>query len=187
MATSPDDLPDEPAHYADCCVAISRPLVQAIAERLPPSPALILSIGSGSGLLESLLLQQNTTAEGGQSLNLYGVEVPTCVNKYLPDHRLLRVASTSTLHEDAVMASALIFVYPRQVRLFAQYLDVCLNGALDTILWLGHRSDWPDAESLVSSAFSHVEHYDGPGIAAYELLVIATEPKTPRKKFREAV
>lgn len=178
MATRPQDLGHEPAHFADCCVAISRPLIEAIAVHLPPKPSLILSIGSGRGLLEHLLLQY-MSAEDATPVDLYGVEVPTCVNKYLPEGRVLRVASTSTLYADAMFASALLFVYPRQVSLIAQYLDACLNAALEKVLWLGHRSDWPDAEGTVSAAFSSLEYYSGPGLTDYELLVIASNPRMP--------
>ena len=58
-----------------------------------------------NGLLEALLL----SASKG-NLNLYGVEVPSCVNKYLPETRLLRVPGTSSVHEHVVLATTLLFV-----------------------------------------------------------------------------
>lgn len=177
------NLGEEPAPFADCCAAISRPLVQAITDRLPRSPALVLSIGSGSGLLENLLLQHGSVSNDVPSLNLYGVEVPTCTNKHLPEDRSLTVASTNTLYSDAMFASALIFVYPRQVGLIAQYLNACCGGALEKVLWLGHRSDWLDTQTLISAAFGSIEYVDGPGVAEYELLVIATDPKTSHTMF----
>lgn len=177
-----EDLGDVPAHFADCCVALSRPLVQAIADRLPKAPATILSIGSGSGLLESLLLQYRDTIGDETFLDLYGVEVPTCVNKYLPEDRLLRVPSTHSVYHDAVFASTLIFVCPRQVNLLAQYLNACLNGALEKVLWLGHRSDWMDMEKVISTAFGSIEYFEDPGIAEFEVLVIATQPRTASEK-----
>lgn len=177
VATTCDSLGEEPAHFADCCVAISKPLLQAVLDRLPRIPALVLSVGCGSGLLESLLLERNASIEGSP-LDLYGVEVPTCTNKHLPADRLLRVPSTSAIYDDAVFASVLIFVYPRQVDLIARYLAVCSNAALEKMIWLGHRSDWEDAKALVSAAFGSIEYVDGPGIATYEILVIATDPRT---------
>lgn len=182
MATTPDGLEEEPAHYADCCVAVSRPLVQMILDRLPRSPALTLSIGSGSGFLEHLLLK-HASADGASPLNLYGIEVPSCVNKYLPEDRLRRVASTSSVDPEAMFASAVIFVYPRQVSLISQYLDACLNAALEKVLWLGHRSDWPGTEGVLAAAFDRMEYCHGPGIAEYELLVVATHPKVPPRMF----
>ena len=178
-----EDLGDVPAHFADCCVALSRPLIQAIADRLPKAPATTLSIGSGSGLLESLLLQYRDAVGEETFLDLHGVEVPTCVNKYLPEDRLLRVPSTNSVYHDAMFASALIFVYPRQVSLLAQYLDACLNGVLEKILWLGHRSDWVDTEKLISTAFGSIEYFEDSGIAEYEVLVIATEPRISSEKL----
>ena len=177
MAMSLEDLGDVPARFADCCVAISKPLIQAISARLPPHPATVLSVGSGSGLLESLLVKDGA-GEVTSPLNLFGVEVPSCVNKHLRQDRLLRVSSTSCVYADAVFAEALIFVYPRQVSLIAQYLQICLGGMLEILVWFGHRSDWADAEDLLSSSFSNLEYVDIPGIAEYELLVVATERKT---------
>lgn len=136
----------------------------------------MLSIGSGSGLLEAFVLQQGKI-DGKAPLALYGVEVPSCINKHLPAERLLRVASTTSLYTDSIFASALVFVYPRQVSLIARYLDLCLSGALQMVVWLGHRSDWPDTEGVLSAAFAAMEYFEEPGIAEYELLVIATEPQ----------
>ena len=49
-------LTDRPAVYAGCCLALSTPLVAHLHSLLPKAPALTLSIGSGFGLLEALLL-----------------------------------------------------------------------------------------------------------------------------------
>lgn len=185
MATSSDDLGDEPAHHADCCVALSKPLIQAMVDQLLRSPALILSVGSGTGLLENLLLQHAMEMDGSSPLDLYGIEVPTCVNKYLPEERSLRVASSRNLYTDAMFASAMIFVYPRQVSLVSEYIEVGLNGALERLLWLGHRSDWSDTMTTISAGFAAIQYVEDPGIAEYELLVIATKPKRSRKKLAE--
>ena len=75
MAANLDSLSDEPTHFPDCCPGVSNPLVMALADRLPPSPALILLIGSGSGLLEALVLQSRSKGDV-QPLNIYDVEVP---------------------------------------------------------------------------------------------------------------
>ena len=99
-----DKLNEKPVHFSDCCLALSRPLLDVLVDRLPKHPALILSIGCGSGLLESLLLRASASNHE-RPLNLYGVEVETCVDKHLPHDRLLRVQSTDTLHTDAILAS----------------------------------------------------------------------------------
>ena len=176
MATVPDGIGDKPVHYADCCMAISRPLIRVVTDRLPRRPAMILSVGSGSGLLEAAILEHGRN-ELAHDMLLHGVEVPSCTNKYLPNDRLLRVPTSSTIHEDAASASALMFVYPRQVILVAAYLDTCKSGVLEQVLWLGHRSDWADYEELLSTHFKTLEYYEDAGVAEYELLVIAIVPR----------
>ena len=181
LATSLDGLDEKPAHLAGCCSGVSKSLLCALADRLPPSPALILSIGSGSGLFEALLLQASAK-QHSQAVNLYGVDVPPCVNNYLPDERLLRVPCTKSLHPDALLASALIFVYPRDLSLITMYLNVFLDGALEKVIWLSHRDDWRNTEELLLKAFFSIEVLDIPGIPEYELLAIATMPRYGRNK-----
>ncbi|KAI7542923.1 hypothetical protein KC316_g15239, partial [Hortaea werneckii] len=165
-----DQLCTSPKHFADCCVGISQPLLATLASRLPPSPALILSIGSGSGLLEAMLLKMHS----GKPLDLFGVEVSSCVNKHLPPDRVVKVPSTSSLHPDAMLASSLMFVYPRMPALVSAYLDASTGGALEQIVWLGHRSDWPDFESVMRSRSSSVDIVEGSGLS--------TNPEPHKKK-----
>jgi hypothetical protein len=176
--TALEDLGDEPEHFSDCCVGISKPLVKALLDRLPSEQALILSIGSGSGLLEHLLLQASH-----QTLNVYGVEVPTCINVHLPPERLLRVPCTHSLHPDALFASALMFVYPRKSELITSYIEAFLDGALEKIIWFGHRTDWPADEKVLLRAFVSVEVIEGSGVSPYELLAVATMPRLTGKSF----
>ncbi|KAF2767767.1 hypothetical protein EJ03DRAFT_275480 [Teratosphaeria nubilosa] len=162
----------KPVYFADCCAGISWPLLETLVERLPEKPGLILSIGCGSGLLESLLLH---VAKG--ELNLYGVEVPLCVNRHLPEERMLRVPCSESLHPDALLASCLVFVYPRQASLVGRYVETFLDGALDQLVWLGHRSDWPDFQNAIMPHFHELETVDDRGVANNELLVIASVPR----------
>ncbi|GAB1734715.1 hypothetical protein NU195Hw_g9157t1 [Hortaea werneckii] len=164
-----DQLCTSPKHFADCCVGISQPLLATLASRLPRSPALILSIGSGSGLLEAMLLKHSE-----KPLDLFGVEVSSCVNKHLPPDRLAKVSSTTSLHPDAMLASSLMFVYPRMPALITAYLDAATGGALEQVVWLGHRSDWPDFESVMRSKSSSIDVVEGLGLCDSELLVVAT-------------
>ncbi|KAI7207778.1 hypothetical protein KC333_g9355 [Hortaea werneckii] len=164
-----DQLCTRPKHFADCCVGISQPLLATLASRLPPSPGLILSIGSGSGLLEAMLLKHSE-----KPLDIFGVEVSSCVNKHLPPDRLVKVPSTTSLHPDAMLASSLMFVYPRMPALVTAYLDASIGGALEQVVWLGHRSDWPDFESVMRSRSSSVAIVEGSGLCDSELLVVAT-------------
>ncbi|WPG98406.1 Hypothetical protein R9X50_00119600 [Acrodontium crateriforme] len=173
MADLLSQLTDNPVRFPDLCLSLSRPLIHLLAAQLPHAPAKILSIGSGSGLLENALLHVTK-----HTCDLYGVEVSSAVNRHLPEDRLLQVAGTGLLHPDAIFAELLMFVYPRQPSLLASYLSAFSHGMLEKVIWLGPRIDWPDAEPLLSAVFNHVEILDGPYLPEYELLVIAKELKT---------
>lgn len=165
---------DEPQQFAGCCLAISKPLLQALLATLPQGqPDLILSVGCGSGLLEGLLLQLSD-----DQLNLFGVEVPSCDCAYLADDRVLRVSGTRSLHSDAILASVLVFVYPRVASLIASYIDACADGALEKLVWLGHRSDWADCEKIIMDSFTKVHVVDDAGLPDHEIMVVATSPKS---------
>jgi hypothetical protein len=165
-------LSEKPVFFSDCCAGISWPLLQILASRLPQHPAEVLSVGCGSGLLESILLDATE-----ENINILGVEVPPCLNIHLPEKRLLRVPCTASLHPDAWLASTLMFVYPRQMSLIASYLDNFLDGALEQAVWFGQRSDWPEVRPILEKSFCNIELVDGPGISAHELLVFATLPR----------
>ena len=184
MASPLNKLGDKLVHFGDCCPGVSKQLITALVDRLPPHPALTLSIGSGSGLLEAVLLEASER-DHGRPLNLRGVEVPPCENAHLPEERLLRVPCTMPLHPEAFFASALMFVYPRNAMLVAMYLDAFVDGAMEMIVWLGHRSDWREMELLLLAAFFKLERITGPGIPEYEVLAIASMPRRARKQDHE--
>lgn len=167
------DVGDEPQQFAGCCLAISKPLLQALAGTLPRDPDLILSIGCGSGFLEGLLLQMLPG-----ELNLFGVEVPSARCDYLPSGRELKVPGTRALHPDAIVASVLMFVYPRVPELIESYVKTFADGALDKLVWLGHRSDWADSEKIVNDSFVDVNVVHDSGLPAYEIMAVATSPKS---------
>jgi hypothetical protein len=164
---------DEPQQFAGCCLAISKPLLQALLSTLPQGRDLILSVGSGSGLLERLLLQSSC-----DKLNLFGVEVPSCDCAYLVPERVLRVSGTRSLHPDAILASVLMFVYPRVPSLIGSYIDTCADGAMEKLIWLGHRSDWADCENIVLDSFTDVDVIHDVGLPGHEIMVVATYPKS---------
>jgi hypothetical protein len=164
-------LTKEPRHHPDCCVALSTRLLESLVEALPPSPSLVASIGSGTGMLEAAL-----QLFAGPSINLCGVEVSTNVNKYLPEEDIFSVGGTWDLFAGAVDAEALIFVYPREVSLLERYIHLNNNGRrLRKIIWLGPKSDWPDYEPvLLSSIFKDITVIkDGSITATYEMMCIA--------------
>jgi hypothetical protein len=164
---------NEPQQFAGCCLALSKQLLQAILSTLPQAPDLILSVGSGSGLLEGVLLQVSHN-----ELNLFAVEVPSCECAYLAPERVLRVSGTRSLHSDAILASVLMFVYPRVPSLIASYIDTCADGAMEKLVWLGHRSDWADCEKIVLDSFTDVDVIHDAGLPGHEIMVVATSPKS---------
>lgn len=172
------DVGDEPRQFAGCCLAISKPLLQALASTLPRDPDLILSVGCGSGFLEGLLLQMLPG-----ELNLFGVEVPSAGCDYLPAGRVIKVPGTRALHSDAMIASCLMFVYPRVPELVASYVNAFADGALEKLVWLGHRSDWADSEKIMHDSFVDVNVVHDAGLPVHEIMVVATtpRPRVPRR------
>jgi hypothetical protein len=166
------EVGDEPQQFAGCCLAISKPLLQALASALPRDPDLILSVGCGSGFLEGLLLQMLPG-----ELNLFGVEVPSADCDFLPAERVLKVYGSRALYSDAIFASVLMFVYPRVPELIASYVNAFADGALEKLVWLGHRSDWADCFEIIHDSFVGVKVVEDAGLPAHEIMVVATSPK----------
>ncbi|KAI1424271.1 hypothetical protein F5Y12DRAFT_460575 [Xylaria sp. FL1777] len=176
MTTLPS-LTDEPSRHPGCCFSLSQPLLATIRSLLPPIPtitpptdlherkscdeyksapelerALILSIGSGTGLLEELLhtylndnddgahspigqgnLPQPFSHPGASGLpenwRVEGVEVNQAVNVYLPEDRINHVAGTwAVLESRARVSTVLMFVYPRDGGLVRRYIDVFMKS-----------------------------------------------------------
>lgn len=185
MASARERLSEKPVHFPECCPAISKPLLNALIEWLPKSPALILSVGSGIGFLEATLLQVSNK-DRERAVNIRGVEVESCANKYLPEDLFLTVPSTNSLHADAMLATTLMFVYLRDAALVEMYLDAFMRGSLEKVLWLGPQKDWSEIEERLRHYFSSVQLVGGPGIAEYELLAIASTHKYAYNKVTNA-
>ncbi|KAI1294107.1 hypothetical protein F5Y03DRAFT_319883 [Xylaria venustula] len=151
MATLPS-LTAEPTRHPGCCVSLSQPLlatIQALLQSIPsaslqkeksdpeyesaPQP-LILSVGSGSGLLEELLqLYLNQSVSVSPNWRVEGVEVNSAVNIHLPEDRINQVAGTwAVLESRARDAAALMFVYPRDGALVRRYIDAFMTSSLGT-------------------------------------------------------
>ena len=124
-----------PAHLPDCCSSLSVSLLKLLASLLPPGPALTLSIGCGSGLLEALLLYQRP------QLDLKAVEVPTTDSKYMPVDRLQIVRGCRDLCDFAGDASAWMFIYPRDTWLLREYIEAFGGQRCHLIIWIGPRAD----------------------------------------------
>lgn len=117
--------------------------MENLASLLPPDPALTLSIGSGTGLLEALLLRQRPT------LDLKVVEVPSTDNKYMPLDRLEIVNGYRHLCYLAAEASAWMFIYPRDPWLLQEYVKAFEHQQCVLIIWIGPKADLPELENEI--------------------------------------
>lgn len=149
---------DHPTAWPDCSLTLSSCLMRAItglltrdaAAAVSDQPGLVLSVGSGSGLLEAHL-QDYWSSDPSVNLLVHGVEVRstehTTPNRYLLFKNRSSVRGTWEVSSRLGLASALVFVYPRQVGLVKRYLDEVARGDevhVHTIVWLGPKSDWDE-------------------------------------------
>ncbi|GAB7353053.1 hypothetical protein MBLNU459_g3606t1 [Dothideomycetes sp. NU459] len=165
------NIPSEPRLHPDCCVAVSQPLLAALADLLPRSPSRIVSIGSGSGFLEAALLHLV-----GDSLDICGIEVSPSVNKYLLEQNFVRVHGTWDLYPGSAQADVWIFAYPREPRLLSRYVERYAHLRLQKIIWIGPKVDWQDYQPVfASSSFSCITVLNGCGMAEHDMISVATK------------
>ena len=157
----PAELPqltETPALHHDCCCPISIDFLHTLAHILPSDPCLTFSIGSGSGLLEALLLRE------APHINLHAVEVSNNVNVYLPDERMQLVRGTWDLASAANRATAWMFVYPRDCKLIQRYIQEYGVGTLAQIVWIGPMEEHQDVRAVLydegwsGKAVEHISH-----------------------------
>ncbi|KAJ5767365.1 uncharacterized protein N7511_004981 [Penicillium nucicola] len=157
-----------PERFPDCCLGISSTLIAHLISILPRSPHFTISIGSGSGLLEGLLTYSN------QNVSVQGVEVTSTINRYIAEENMNVVGGGWGLYPSAQQAKAWMFVYPRDPKLITKYIDSYGDKAVQMIVWLGPRVDWPDYEPCFSnSTFSDLSVLDDIGLTPYEIAVVA--------------
>lgn len=181
-------LTNMPSRHPDCCLSLSSTLLRTITATLCESmqSGLVLSVGSGSGLLEAQLYSMWTSSFASQSTKLLieGVEVLGSAdsalyspNKYLPEQCFDTVKGTWAVSSQVKQARALIFVYPRStelVRLYIREAALC-SGPLRVILWLGPNCDWPEfAPCFTDKSWAQMQLIDGDeaGLADYEVMAI---------------
>ncbi|KAF2789119.1 hypothetical protein K505DRAFT_328463 [Melanomma pulvis-pyrius CBS 109.77] len=161
-------LSQTPIAHSGCCLALSTPLLAHLQDLLPASPSLILSIGSGYGLLEAFLLAEP------YSLHVTGVEVQPSPNRYLPPTHHRCVSGSRFLHPLAGEAAAWLLVYPRRVGLVTEYLDTYGKERVETVVWVGPRADWEDYRDCFNSRWDvHVKSTEEVGGRAWELIAVA--------------
>lgn len=149
-------LSNTPSRHPDCCISLSSTLLSTITASLRESlqSGLVLSVGSGAGLLEALLYAMWTSSCASQSTNLLieGVEVMGSAtsalhspNKYLPEECFDTVMGTWAVSSRIKEAVALMFIYPRSTELVRLYLQEA--GLFSVALWLGPNCDWAEFKS----------------------------------------
>lgn len=161
-------LTDRASVYSGCCLALSTPLVAHIHSLLPPARDIVLSIGSGFGLLEALL------SAPPYSAHIVGVEVAPSPNTYLPKtyHRV--VHGTRFLEPLAAEAGAWMFVYPRRVSLVSEYLVAHGLDSVHTVIWVGPQADWHDYKPCFATGWTvHTQSADEVGGKAWDLIATA--------------
>lgn len=188
------DLPplgDTPRRYPDFCLSISTRLIRALTDIITTSGAckipdeqqssLVVSVGSGSGLLEAHL-QSFWSSIPSCNLTIEGVEVRTAgdarpVNRYLSEEHHTTVRGTFEVTPRGRQASALMFVYPREPMLIQRYLQGARedeDSPLRTVVWLGPKADWDCFAECLRDVprFGEVEIPDDCGMVKYEMMAI---------------
>ncbi|TDZ27834.1 hypothetical protein C8035_v008608 [Colletotrichum spinosum] len=162
FASVPFDPPPLPTITADpqtipeSCLSLSTTLLSALHACLPPSPAITLSVGSGTGLVEALLEAQSTQP---YPLNIVSVEVAPSPNRYHARHRT--VAGTWALDSAAKDAKAWVFVYPKQVALVREYMRLFQEQreeeGVEVVVYVGPRMDWHEFGGALEGEWREVE------------------------------
>lgn len=180
------ELSDTPARHPGFCLSISTKLIHTLTNILTTNGPnsndnLILSVGSGSGLLEAHWLSHLTRLSNSTStFTIQGVEVrssPTAapVNKYLPEQNSTTVRGTWELSPLLETADTLLFVYPRDPGLVGRYLKA-RPPSLRVVLWLGPHADWEVFGECFRGldGFGDVDIIDGgsAGVADFEMIAV---------------
>lgn len=161
------EVSDAPQHHADCCLSFSTKLIQQVGQLQPPG-SIVHSIGSGSGLLESLLQQ------GFPQIRIVGFEVNDFVNKYLSPANAITVKGTWNIYNKSSEVTTWLFVYPRSPTLISQYLE--LSALPGKIVWLGPKKDWEDFRvPFLSCGKFKIEEIEDAGLVSYEAMFVMTK------------
>lgn len=175
------ELSRDPIQVADCCSSLSADLLLTFAAILPRPPALTVSVGSGTGLLETLILRHCC------DIRLRAIEVSETVNKYFPKEFMNIVNGTWALCALAGEAAAWIFVYPRQASLLQDYIVKYGNGTVMMIVWLGPRADFAEHGEVLDQLGSAwtAEIVGDCGLSSYEMLVVWRKHAVESSRARE--
>ncbi|KAF2280464.1 uncharacterized protein EI97DRAFT_430182 [Westerdykella ornata] len=172
-------LTDAPKTFSGCCLGLSLPLLNHVHMTLSAAPGLVISIGSGYGLLEALLLSRP------YSVNIIGVEVQPSSNQYLPPSHHRVVAGSRFLDSSALKSAVWLFVYPKRVGLVGEYVKAYGMGLVQKIIWAGPKLDWDDYRPVFLDKSAgmiwrvETRSADEIGGHAWEMLAIATKLRIP--------
>ncbi|KAH7136783.1 hypothetical protein B0J13DRAFT_80848 [Dactylonectria estremocensis] len=192
------NLKEQPVRHADCCLSLSSKLLDILTAvfsdtELANRPRTVLSIGSGTGLLETLWLEniesRSQADDASAGLVIEGIEVHQLgsrapANKYLPEQAINTVRGTwelsSRLQDPG--ACGLIFVYPRQPDLVTGYVKEILETKLGIgiVVWLGPMADWDAFEPCFRAAAENgsafqlraVKKGSDAGLGEYEMMAV---------------
>lgn len=182
------ELGKTPIRHQDCCLSLSSELLDKLTriftgssssspDASPPSPPSVLSIGSGSGLLEAALLAHSSPG----LIAIEGVEVQqqesqAPVNKYLPEPFYHTVRGTRDVSprlgdEDV---SGLMFVYPRQPGLVSRYVKALeqMGSNVQGVVWLGPVADWEDFRPCFEGLSIEIRSGPDAGLDGYEMMAV---------------
>lgn len=175
------DLSRHPRHHSDCCLSLSTILISHLSDIILSSirSGIVLSIGSGTGLLEAHL-DQHFVKIANHEVRVEGVEIKstvasTSLNGYLPEELSNTVGGTWAICDRVVKASGLMFVYPRTTVLVEKYLEYCTlhSDNLDVVIWLGPIADWYDFDKVFKlDGFDRVSVTEPCGLVKYEMLAV---------------
>jgi hypothetical protein len=177
---------ETPSRHPNCCLSFSSTLLNTITAALRENSqsGLVLSVGSGTGLLEALLHAEWTSSSASQNgqLCIEGVEVVSSASssatKYLPEECSDTVKGTWELSSRAEHAAAFLFVYPRSPELVRRYMQkfALPSSRLNVVIWLGPNCDWPEIEPFLALGEGwlpvHVINGVKAGLVDYEMMAI---------------
>ncbi|KAH8901300.1 hypothetical protein GQ53DRAFT_775894 [Thozetella sp. PMI_491] len=163
-----------PTRNPSSCASLSVELLDLLDANLPAPPGVTLSVGSGPGLLEALFLERHPYRASGGSF--FGVEVASNppVNRFLPQGHTLVVPGTWAIADKAPTAKALIFVYPRETKLLAEYLSQ--GTQVETVVLIGPRCDLPEYVGILKvwgdllQDFETVQIFQRKGLESLDLV-----------------
>ncbi|OKL55485.1 hypothetical protein UA08_09221 [Talaromyces atroroseus] len=183
-----------PSRHPDCCLSFSSTLLDILTSTLRESihSGLVLSVGSGTGLLEALLHSKWASSPNSQNEQpwIEGVEVlqstssaSSFATRYLPEQCCETVKGTWEVSSRAEHAAAILFVYPRSPELVRRYMQKFAHPSsrLQAVIWLGPNCDWPEIQPCLAHGEGwlpvHVLLGAEAGLVDFEMMAIIRRPQ----------